>query len=82
MPWTQSDEFDVYDDEGQRFTLRLCTLTDEKGALVKKVDRTSSGLVAKQISATESRYPGANKFILRTTRPSPWSDPRSTPCND
>jgi hypothetical protein len=47
MPWTHGDEFDVYDDRGQRFTLRLCTLTDENGAVVKKVYRTASGLVAK-----------------------------------
>ena len=69
MPWTQAPEFDVYDDQGQRFTLRLCTLTDENGAVLKKEYRTASGLVAKQISETEFRWPGASKFRLRTTRP-------------
>jgi hypothetical protein len=50
MPWTQAEEFDVYDDQGQRFTLRPFTLTDENGAVVKKEYRKASGLVAKQIS--------------------------------
>ena len=34
MPWIQAPEFDVYDGQGQRFTLRLFTLTDENGAVV------------------------------------------------
>jgi hypothetical protein len=68
MPWTHADEFDVYDDRGQRFTLRLFTLTDENGAVVKKEYRTASGLVAKKISETEFQWPGAVKFRLRTKR--------------
>ena len=69
MPRTQADEFDVYDNQGQRFTLYLFVLTDENGVVVKKEYRTASGPVAKQISDTEFRYPGAKKFRLQTTRP-------------
>ena len=55
MPWTQVPEFDVYDDQGQRFICRLCPLTDKTGAVVNKEYRTASGQVAKQISKTEFR---------------------------
>jgi hypothetical protein len=44
--------------------------TDENGAVVKKEYRTASGMVVKQISETEFRWPGASKFRRRTIRPS------------
>jgi hypothetical protein len=50
MTWKQTAEIDVYDDRGNRLTLRHFTDIDTCGNVVRQEYRTASGMVVKQLS--------------------------------